>query len=229
MSYGIANMYMDAYWISYGKWINISNNVGKWMIFYDETEIYAKWIKVCELIYQGHLFNAKVSTSLQKGNRETYVIIIYTNDYTNKKEIFNAGMCIKNNLFYDKEMYYKTNVQTSSGIYTDNSYTYTYSALLEEFGNIKIEKINITVVGLDSTNDIIFPYEAFISYEFDLNNIYDSNAIKILVDGKHVAYVKHEDCDIFKCFIINYTHVRIQFVSRYSAEAILKILPYNTL
>jgi hypothetical protein len=220
----------DMSWIWYGTSIdsdtNTNDKIGKWMIYYKETEIDTKWTEVCNLVDQGHLSSVKTSTLLKKGDREEYVIIIYTNDYTNKKEILNIGKCIKENIGYDNEMYYKTNEQTSAAIYKDSgkkAYIYVYSKLLEEIENIKIENIIIVAVGMRHRGNFVFQYNDIIKYEYEPDNAYDSNAIKLLVNGNHVAYVSTKHCMMLKAFVTKHSNVKIQLATHYAASAALRV------
>jgi hypothetical protein len=220
---------IDTLWICYGS-IDTNNlgDIGKWILSYQKNEIDIKWKKICNLIDHGHLFSAKVSTYLQKKDRGEFTIVVYTNNCKNKKEIFNIGTCIKSNLKYDKEMYYKTNIQDRVYIRNirpiRNTYLYAYSELLLETKSHQMQKIIINVVGMKLRGGHTFQSSDIINYEFDDHNPSNPHAIKILVDNKYVANVYYSDCAVFKNFVYKYNTIKIQLDANHHGLTRLQLI-----
>ncbi|KAF9936476.1 hypothetical protein BGZ67_002337 [Mortierella alpina] len=51
---------------------------------------------------------------------KTRVIIVYTSDYDNQKEVYEVAVKLYLALEYNKPMYYKTDDQTRAGMYAKN-------------------------------------------------------------------------------------------------------------
>ena len=102
--------------------INESISVtGKWMLFYDNSNMDIKWSQIKELYRNNELdgvTSMKCSTMYdnpRSSNKNTGVIILYCNDSYNENKIKSIGRNIMEILSYNKSMYYKTDIQTHGG------------------------------------------------------------------------------------------------------------------
>lgn len=97
----------------------ILSDTGKWLCFFNHDEIDKKWALVKEKFNKnnlGSVIGMKVSTVEQNhGHREKdLVIVFYCNNSSDKESIIKTGNIIKEEMNYNKNMYYKTNLQTRS-------------------------------------------------------------------------------------------------------------------
>ena len=132
--------------ISHTVWLHIKNSlvdstidhgagrVGKWMLFVSRDDVNEKWNVVKNLIRNGKLWDAKVSTR-QKG-KAGHVIIIYTKDYKDIQDVYNVHCVLEQfGLKRNKDIYYKTNIQTAMGIYSGSQqrpWIYSSSTILQK-------------------------------------------------------------------------------------------------
>ena len=108
-------------WCHGNKPVENPEKVGKWMLFYSEVDIDKKWKKACELVDKEMLFVIKSSTNMPTSySKGDFVLIIYTADYDDKEDVFKVAKIIKENIGYNKKMYYKTDNQTRANIYARN-------------------------------------------------------------------------------------------------------------
>jgi hypothetical protein len=109
------------------------SNVGKWMLFLKKHGQLDKWwIKIHNLILNGHLgHEAKVSTMMKnehETNEDDGVIIIYTDNYEDRNDVKRVLDQLRE-IGVNWKIYYKTDLMTHNGIYRDTSYTAsTYSS-----------------------------------------------------------------------------------------------------
>jgi hypothetical protein len=100
--------------------MSMPSNSGKWMLFYDKSVIDDKWLQVKDLLEQGKLGDsAKCSTAMPNSNASgpKKVIIVYTADYTDTKDVYRVAKTLHKKLQYEETMYYKTDEQTHAGLY----------------------------------------------------------------------------------------------------------------
>lgn len=96
------------------------NKIGKWMLYIPENHIHDIWYKICEGVKSKNIWAAKVNPKSHLRN-ETYVIIIYTYNFEDRKDVRRVlDYLLKNNLTLGKTIYYKTDQQTRQGIYAGN-------------------------------------------------------------------------------------------------------------
>jgi hypothetical protein len=106
----------DTYWLIYGKCGDIH---GKWMLFYDKTQIDKEWANMKKLYDEcklGDVISMKCSGAKENprvSNKNQHVIIIYSAE----NDIMSIGKSIIENIVdYSKPyIYYKTNIQTGDG------------------------------------------------------------------------------------------------------------------
>jgi hypothetical protein len=98
-----------------------SVNTGKWMLFYKKEKLYEKWRKAIKLYRHNQLegvISMKCSTNYKDPRASDHsvgVIIFYCNNSEKKDEIIKYGTNIKTLFKYEREIAYKTDLQTLKG------------------------------------------------------------------------------------------------------------------
>lgn len=94
------------------------SKIGKWMVFTDKEKVDALWERVKEGIQTGDLWHAKVSP-VNMATKENHVIIIYTKDYEDVKDVVEVLDFLERSEIKDRDtvIKYKTDEQTYAGIY----------------------------------------------------------------------------------------------------------------
>lgn len=130
----LPSLVTDKYWVHAIRAGDVSTSLcGKWMLFYNKSEIDEKWLHVKDLLEQGRLgYSAKCSTALTNPNArdDKKVIIVYTQDCTDKKDVYRVAKILHKELKYNQTMYYKSDEQTHAGLYavtgSKKNYIYKY-------------------------------------------------------------------------------------------------------
>ena len=102
---------------------DISNNTGKWMLFYDKSLINEKWILAKKLYREKKLngvVSMKCSTQYENPRSSSFeegIIILYCYNSDNEETIMNIGRNILELFNYTQKqiIYYKTDLQTNEG------------------------------------------------------------------------------------------------------------------
>ncbi len=99
---------------------------GKWVLFFEENNVLSCWGDIKSMVEEEKIPSAKISTRLQieKGLQSRYVACVYTEDYTDEKDVMRVKDCLRDKGF-EQELHYKPDIYTTLGIYHDNA---------EEFG-----------------------------------------------------------------------------------------------
>jgi hypothetical protein len=113
----------DASWVYHTRLTDETVNVGKWMLFWPNTLLNAKWQAICRAWDEGQLlgvFGMKCSTARpnpRSSNPHEGVIIMYCNNSEDEEHIMDIGKRISLHLHdYPREyIYYKTDEQTHVG------------------------------------------------------------------------------------------------------------------
>jgi hypothetical protein len=116
----------DAYWVFHGYSYEKHVDVGKWMLFWPNSLLNAKWQTICQAWDEGQLLGViglKCSTAKPNptsSNPEEGVIILYCNNSEDEGHIMEVGQRIALHLYdYPKShIYYKTDAQTLAGTST---------------------------------------------------------------------------------------------------------------
>jgi len=109
---------------------------GKWMVFASRNNVDAMWEKVKEGVDNHYLYDAKVSTSNLKDPNK-FVIIVYTPDCKDLKSIIQTLDYLEHTKIHDPTdgpIYYKSDSQTSAGIYagsTERPWLYASNTIRE--------------------------------------------------------------------------------------------------
>lgn len=97
---------------------------GKWVIFLNKKYVDRVWGIVKRATESNKLgLLAKAGTTLEAriySDRDTYVICVYTADYTNEKDVWRVRRELKR-LGINKPIPYKRNVDTAAGRYWHNT------------------------------------------------------------------------------------------------------------
>lgn len=95
-----------------------NEHTGKWCIVLTSGEVDKAWEVISDLVKSGQLLFAKVSTALGAKRTRTYVICIYTLDWSNhedlertRKVLFDAG--------FTQPLNYKRDIETINKVYDD--------------------------------------------------------------------------------------------------------------
>ncbi|KAF8764779.1 uncharacterized protein LOC129970106 [Argiope bruennichi] len=127
------------------------SKIGKWLLFNDIRQRNAAgltqqdeaWQAIRQLVSNDVLFSAKCSTVWQgpyagKSSGRKAVICCYTPDYSDKQDVKSAADSIRETVHYPMDMYYKTDVDTYAGKYSqfgDNAismYKHTIDGVMYE-------------------------------------------------------------------------------------------------
>jgi hypothetical protein len=112
-----------------------NDDIGKWMLFFDNDDINKKWLKAKKKYDKNKLngvLSLKVSTAMKNprsSNDTKKVIIFYCNNSNNQNHILSIGKTILKELKYTESeyIYYKTDKQTFEGVRaTGKTKNYTY-------------------------------------------------------------------------------------------------------
>ena len=93
---------------------------GKWMLFYPQEEMDARWQEACENVRAGRfgvVSRIKASTFQEDPRSSDHtkgVIVLYTPE-TSKDIVMESGRRIMEAMNYQVTMYFKTNLQTAMG------------------------------------------------------------------------------------------------------------------
>jgi len=103
---------------------------GKWLIFAHESKIDIVWRKIQNAMLANELVkHAKCSTIIKNKNNKfdktDCVICVYTYNYEDKTDVFDVRDKLKK-LGFIKKIYYKTDMSTSEGNYSDSGYKRTW-------------------------------------------------------------------------------------------------------
>ena len=130
--------------IGNSRWIINHISEGKWMLFYNESEIDERWSFMKSLFRENRLEGIntmKCSTMFVNYRAMTgssKVIILYCN-VGNEESIKKIGKHIMNISNYNKKMFYKTHEQTAKGtLGTGNSINHLYT-VYPEIGEYMLE------------------------------------------------------------------------------------------
>lgn len=98
-----------------------TKNSGKYLLFFDKSEIDHVWELIRTHTYSGALTrHAKVSTALKRNNsnNDSHVVCIYTYDYNDEKDMADVKEKLKQLGFVNK-IPYKKDSDTRKGIYAN--------------------------------------------------------------------------------------------------------------
>lgn len=101
------------------KYENVDHKkVGKWMLFLPKDKVNVVWDKIKMAVANGELWDSKVSTT--NTEKTSHVIIIYTKDYTDLNDVIQVLDYLESSEIKPPQVtvYYKTDQQTSAGIYS---------------------------------------------------------------------------------------------------------------
>lgn len=93
-----------------------SDTTGKWCIFASPTEVDAAWEQVKGALELNQLLCAKVSTALGSMGRDTHVICVYTQDWSNLQDLMQARNVLRS-LGFTEELSYKRDIDTLNWVY----------------------------------------------------------------------------------------------------------------
>jgi hypothetical protein len=113
----------DVYWIFHGYSYEKHVDVGKWMLFWPNALLNAKWQAICQAWDEGQLLGViglKCSTATTSSNPAEGGIILHCNNSEDEGHIMEIGQRIALHLYdYPKShIYYKTDAQTLAGTST---------------------------------------------------------------------------------------------------------------
>jgi len=103
-----------------------SEKTGKWMMFTKDETVDAEWKEIKEMTEDGKLgISSKVSTARPSvyGLPNQHVIIVYTKDYNDKKDVMRVREQL-GKMGYKQKLYYKTDQATREGKYGKGSWLY---------------------------------------------------------------------------------------------------------
>ena len=108
------------YWIYESNGSIPSVKTGKWMMFFNEQTINQKWKIAVELFRMKRLpgiVSIKCATALKnpRASSDIKVIIFYCNKSNETERIMKIGYNLVNKLDYQKNLFYKTDMQTLNG------------------------------------------------------------------------------------------------------------------
>ncbi len=89
---------------------------GKWQIYVERENVDEIWRKVKRLCEEKKIWQVKVSTA---GSGKSPVIIVYTKNYFDEKDVMAARRELRN-IGIEERLYYKPDIYTMLGIYSDN-------------------------------------------------------------------------------------------------------------
>jgi len=107
---------------------NAAAMTGKWMLFTKEVDKF--FIGAAVLVDEGEIAGAKTVPGVATKSRP---IIMYTNDWSNQKDVERAALAIKKKFGMNVALSYKTDVDTLAGTYatemTTSAYAMPYNSL----------------------------------------------------------------------------------------------------
>ncbi len=98
------------------KGFSSGDTTGKWCIFVPPSDVDTAWEKIKGALEQNQLLYAKVSTALRAMGRDTHVICVYTDDWTNMPDLMRARDVLRL-LGFKEELGYKRDIDTIAGVY----------------------------------------------------------------------------------------------------------------
>lgn len=121
---------------------NDPNLRGKWIVIVPSTKVNDVWIQIKEAIKEGHLWNSKVSTA--NPEKDTHVIMIYTKDYTDIRNVIEVLDYLEKSGIkpQEKVICYKTDSQSRAGIYAGGKRMYASNTIRNSWGAPKGHKMN---------------------------------------------------------------------------------------
>nr|WP_239151067.1 putative phosphothreonine lyase domain-containg protein [Burkholderia pseudomallei] len=98
------------------KRFSSGDTTGKWCVLVPPAEVDAAWDQIKGALQQNQLLCAKVSTALRSMGRDTHVICVYTEDWTDTQELMRTRDVLRS-LGFTEELGYKRDIDTKSGVY----------------------------------------------------------------------------------------------------------------
>lgn len=100
-----------------------NDKTGKWCIFVSRSEVDEQWSKIKQVIKEGKLLVAKVSTAASLKSETEHVVCVYTEDWSDKEELKRTRQVLKE-IGFESPLGYKRDIETKNRVYGSNSEFY---------------------------------------------------------------------------------------------------------
>ena len=96
-------------------------------------------------------------------------------------------------------------------------------ALIENTNELYSINIKFYAVGMRYYGDHVFTIDDAIRLEKEDNNAYDSNAIKVMVNGVHKAYVSRQENKSIRC-VKDFEHKKVKLISNHATCSSMNLM-----